>query len=184
VDRLSWISDLNDNCVETSSYLKNDNVYLDIQEVIEGLHSAIKLSKYIQIMKEFPSNGKCELNDYDYCLDSYLYVARSFLARGHERDIDDALNILEIYGKKKSSNLYSDTIFLAITIFNGKKQGAQKQYYKSAIENTKKFMESADYFSIPHSQRLCGLLLDHISAAYANMGDYASDLYITTTIQD
>jgi hypothetical protein len=180
VDKLEWVSNVYDGCIKTSSRLMRNSLYADLQEAINGHHNSDKLNKYLQEMKEFSRRGECQLENSGQCLDVYLYVSRSFLVRGNESDINSARSALEIYRNNKDSNLYYDTVSLAVDIFNGRKIDADLSYYKSAISEVKKYAGNVNYYSLPHDQKSCRILLDHIGATYAKMGEFASDLYITT----
>lgn len=112
--KLKWVSTLYDNCIKTSSGLPVNNFYTDLNKVTVSQHSSEKLRKYLDIMQHYSQQGICKLESNEQCLDSYLYVSRSFLLRGNGQDIKSALSSLELYRQHADANLYYDTISLAI----------------------------------------------------------------------
>lgn len=180
VDKLEWLSVLYDECIASSSSPIKDDLYVDLQEVMSARHSAEKLQKYLRVMQDYSRHGKCELSSAGQCVDAYLFVSRSFLVRGNEQDLKAARDALRLYRKSMDRNLYYDTILLAITIFEGRKKDADSSYYESSLKEMMSDVKGSDYYSQPHDQKACRMLLDHIGATYSKMGEYSSDLFITT----
>ena len=178
--KLKWVSNLYDSCIETSSQLSPTDIYTDLNKVTVSQHSPERLRKYLEIMQQYSQQGSCALESSEQCLDTYLYVSRSFLIRGNEQDIKSATSSLKLYRQYTDANLYYDTVSLGITIFNGKKITAKRDYYQPLLDQVMTNANNDNYFSRPHNQQTCRIILDHIGATYSLMEEFDSDLYITT----
>jgi hypothetical protein len=180
--RLRWVENVYSECVKTSSAGSLHPVYADIQNVIEGKHSSKKLKKYLDIFKDYSLNKKCDLEEDALCLQSFLYLARAFLARGNDKDIQSALNVLGLYKDEGGHNIYFDTVAMAIALSESKLRETRNVKFEAVLEGLRDASLNQNYYSVQHAKKTCDVLLDHIGAVYAKIGEFSSDIYIQTNI--
>jgi hypothetical protein len=176
-EKLNWVSSMYTQCLTSSMDVEPGNLYSDLQDVIQGKYNSEKLRFYANNIKQY-SESNCEKADAVTCEDSYLYVLRSNLARGNEKDLKISFAMLDQYKAMQGINIYYDALFLDISLYYGWKNELGERFYKSLIDQTKNHHATENYFKKPHQEELCDIHLNYIGMAFSKSGDYTADLYI------
>jgi hypothetical protein len=176
-ERLNWVSGMYSKCQESSIDVRPGELYRDLEEVMQGQYDKKKLLFYTNKIKQH-SEGKCSKSDVVVCEDSYLYVLRTFLARGNEKDLNLAFSMLNKYKQMQGVNIYSDALFLEVSLYYAWANEVQEGYYSQLLERASRHSVGSNYFKKPHGGKVCDVYLDLLGAVYAKSGDNAADLYI------
>ncbi|MCG7977898.1 MAG: hypothetical protein N0E58_07140 [Candidatus Thiodiazotropha endolucinida] len=168
-DELVWAHKLYDKCVSFSEMNVAD-IYLNISQVMQNNYSTEKLKKY--------KSNSCSLGGTEMCEVYDLYILRSFLMRGSDKDYKLAFVMLDQYKTSKGIDLYHDAMFLNVSVLQTWLQDGSKEKYKKLLEEIRRKDYQDGYFSPPHNQEFCDAFLHDIGDAYLRSGDLLSQLYI------
>jgi hypothetical protein len=168
-DELVWAHNLYDKCISTSENNVAD-IYLNISQVMRNNYNIEKLKKY--------KNYSCSLGGSEMCEVYDLYILRSFLMRGSEKDYKLAFTMLEQYKTSKGIDLYYDAMLLNVSVLQAWLQDGSEEIYQKLLDEIKRKKYRNGYFYPPHNHGFCEAYLHDIGDTYLRSGDFLSQLYI------
>jgi len=171
-ESLLWLSNFHKECSGSASLVRKDSPYGDLIEVLKGNYDKEKMIHY---------RDSCVLNDGDECQYSDLYLARSFLARGSEKDFVLANSLITNHKNEFGEGLYYLAVDIEVFLRNAWRMNEKESYYSEYKEK----LSQGDYkniFEEPHNEYLCEQFLVNVGELHRRAGDWVSEFYIRLRI--